>query len=115
MHPPGFFPDWHVGVRVSASGKLVGFITGVPATVHMGPTRMQMAEIYFLCVHKKLRSKRLAPVLIKVDPAPCPSMTVGMPFHDHWALRLRRSPIRYSGRRWRSRHPWLCSGQAHNV
>ena len=24
-----------------------------------------MAEINFLCVHKKLRSKRLAPVLIK--------------------------------------------------
>ena len=26
---------------------------------------MQMVEINFLCVHKKLRSKRLAPVLIK--------------------------------------------------
>lgn len=25
-----------------------------------------MVEINFLCVHKKLRSKRLAPVLIKV-------------------------------------------------
>ena len=27
-----------------------------------------MVEINFLCVHKKLRSKRLAPVLIKVRP-----------------------------------------------
>lgn len=26
---------------------------------------IDMAEINFLCVHKKLRSKRLAPVLIK--------------------------------------------------
>lgn len=26
---------------------------------------IQMAEINFLCVHKRLRSKRLAPVLIK--------------------------------------------------
>ena len=26
-----------------------------------------MVEINFLCVHKKLRSKRLAPVLIKVS------------------------------------------------
>ena len=26
---------------------------------------MRMAEINFLCVHKKLRAKRLAPVLIK--------------------------------------------------
>ena len=30
---------------------------------------IQMAEINFLCVHKRLRSKRLAPVLIKDGPA----------------------------------------------
>lgn len=29
-------------------------------------TDLPMVEINFLCVHKKLRSKRLAPVLIKV-------------------------------------------------
>ena len=29
-----------------------------------------MVEINFLCVHKKLRSKRLAPVLIKVSHWP---------------------------------------------
>ena len=29
-----------------------------------------MVEINFLCVHKKLRSKRLAPVLIKVASSP---------------------------------------------
>merc|ERR1712151_236751 len=31
----------------------------------MGERSVKMAEINFLCVHKKLRSKRLAPVLIK--------------------------------------------------
>jgi glycylpeptide N-tetradecanoyltransferase len=30
-----------------------------------------MVEINFLCVHKKLRSKRLAPVLIKVSLLAC--------------------------------------------
>jgi hypothetical protein len=30
-----------------------------------------MVEINFLCVHKKLRSKRLAPVLIKVGGCTC--------------------------------------------
>ncbi|KAK9815189.1 hypothetical protein WJX73_010437 [Symbiochloris irregularis] len=65
LHPPGYFPDWHVGVRVSTTRKLVGFITGVPASVHMAGKPLQVAEINFLCVHKKLRSKRLAPVLIK--------------------------------------------------
>lgn len=65
LHPPGYHREWHVGVRVAATGKLVGFITGVPATVSMAGRQLHVAEINFLCVHKKLRSKRLAPVLIK--------------------------------------------------
>jgi len=67
---PGFYKDWHVGVRAAGKdgkkGKLMGCITGVPveANVH-GRTCIPMAEINFLCVHKKLREKRLSPVLIK--------------------------------------------------
>merc|ERR1740139_102089 len=45
--------------------KLVGFITGIPASVQVYEPTIKMVEINFLCVHKKLRSKRLAPVLIK--------------------------------------------------
>lgn len=33
LQPPGYQEDWVLGVRVSSSGKLVAFITGVPATV----------------------------------------------------------------------------------
>ena len=89
---PGYYKDWHVGVRAAKSGKLVGFISGTPAHISMWgrcvpvlihpllcralTTFMvvydwhchsvkKMCEINFLCVHKKLRSKRLAPVLIK--------------------------------------------------
>jgi glycylpeptide N-tetradecanoyltransferase len=65
LTPPGFAADWHVGVRAKPTGKLVAFITGVPARIRLRETPMDMAEINFLCVHKKLRSKRLAPVLIK--------------------------------------------------
>ena len=38
-------------------------------------TESGLVEVNFLCVHKKLRSKRLAPVLIKeiTDPSPKPS------------------------------------------
>jgi len=43
----------------------MALITGVPATVRAYDNPIQMVEINFLCVHKKLRSKRLAPVLIK--------------------------------------------------
>ncbi|XP_016510059.2 glycylpeptide N-tetradecanoyltransferase 1-like [Nicotiana tabacum] len=65
LRPPGFYRSWHIGVRVKTSKKLVAFITGVPARIRARDTVVTMAEINFLCVHKKLRSKRLAPVMIK--------------------------------------------------
>ncbi|CAK0785601.1 glycylpeptide N-tetradecanoyltransferase [Coccomyxa viridis] len=65
LQPPGYQANWVLGVRVSSSGKLVAFITGVPATVRVRGKEVSMVEINFLCVHKKLRAKRLAPVLIK--------------------------------------------------
>lgn len=66
LTPPGFKKDFHVGVRSSKSGKLVALITAVPAEVNVyDKKKVGMVEINFLCVHKKLRSKRLAPVLIK--------------------------------------------------
>jgi glycylpeptide N-tetradecanoyltransferase len=65
LRSPGFHADWHVGVRAKPTGKLVAFITGIPAHVRVRTTELPMAEINFLCIHKKLRSKRLAPLLIK--------------------------------------------------
>jgi len=65
LQPPGYLKQWHLGVRVKSSDKLVGFITGIPANIQICDAKQRMAEINFLCVHKKLRSKRLAPVLIK--------------------------------------------------
>lgn len=96
LSPPGQFEDWLVGVRVTKTKKLVGFISGIPvhmrvhtlslrslacsiillSALSLSPplpalTQVQqkdtivMTEINFLCVNKKLRAKRLAPVLIK--------------------------------------------------
>ncbi|KZO97861.1 N-myristoyl transferase [Calocera viscosa TUFC12733] len=65
LMPPGYHPSWHVGVRVTSSKKLVGFISGVPLKLNIRDQVVAATEINFLCVHKKLRSKRLAPVLIK--------------------------------------------------
>eukprot|EP01083_Nonionella_stella_P244246 850306_1 len=62
---PGFLKTWHLGVRVVKSGALCGCITAIPATVEIRSKVIEMVEINFLCVHKKLRSNRLAPVLIK--------------------------------------------------
>ncbi|KAL7976945.1 hypothetical protein Chor_008894 [Crotalus horridus] len=65
LRPPGWLPQWHCGVRVISSKKLVGFISAIPAAIHIYETEKKMVEINFLCVHKKLRSKRVAPVLIR--------------------------------------------------
>ncbi|KAG9449651.1 hypothetical protein H6P81_009616 [Aristolochia fimbriata] len=65
LHPPGYYRSWHIGVRAKGSKKLVAFISGIPARIRVRNEVVKMAEINFLCVHKKLRSKRLAPVMIK--------------------------------------------------
>lgn len=67
LKPPGWRKDWHVGVRVKETGKLVAFIAAIPVTLKLTKSKQVIpsVEINFLCIHKKLRSKRLAPVLIK--------------------------------------------------
>lgn len=65
LKSPGWTKDWHVGVRVTASKKLIAFISGIPVTLKVRDNVLQCSEINFICIHKKLRSKRLAPVLIK--------------------------------------------------
>ena len=54
-----------MGVRATKSRKLVAFISAVPVTLRVRANVLQSSEVNFLCVHKKLRSKRLAPVLIQ--------------------------------------------------
>lgn len=63
LNPPGFNADWVIGVR--GQGKLCGFITAIPVTMVTNGVRIEMAEVNFLCVHKKLRDKRLTPQLIR--------------------------------------------------
>jgi len=65
LRPPGYHGDWHVGVRLKVTQTLVAIITGVPATLRVKGSTISLTEINFLCIHKKLRSKRIAPTLIK--------------------------------------------------
>lgn len=62
---PHYVPDWFVGVRGGQNKKLLAFISGIPIKTQVRQQTVKMAEINYLCVHKKLRTKRLAPVLIK--------------------------------------------------
>lgn len=65
LQPPEWRKEWHAGVRVSKSGRLIAFISAIPAHIRVYKKEVKVVEINFLCVHKKLRSKRLAPVLIR--------------------------------------------------
>jgi glycylpeptide N-tetradecanoyltransferase len=65
MMPPGWKKQWHRGVRASQSKKLVAFIAAIPVELRVRDKTLHASEVNFLCIHKKLRSKRLAPVLIK--------------------------------------------------
>jgi glycylpeptide N-tetradecanoyltransferase len=64
LQPPHWVQDWHCGIRVTKSKKLVGFISAIPAQVNVCGEKLKTVEINFLCVLKQLRSKRMAPVLI---------------------------------------------------
>ncbi|KAJ2849109.1 glycylpeptide N-tetradecanoyltransferase, partial [Coemansia erecta] len=65
LMPPGFSKQWHVGVRDEETGELMAFISGIPVDTMVRDKVVRMAEINFLCLHKSLRSQRLAPLLIK--------------------------------------------------
>ena len=63
--PPSYKPEWLICVRGGKKKKMFGCITGIPVNMSVNGNEVVMAEINFLCVHKGLRAKRLAPVLIK--------------------------------------------------
>ncbi|KAI9825864.1 MAG: glycylpeptide N-tetradecanoyltransferase [Thelocarpon impressellum] len=65
LKSPGWRNEWHVGVRATKSRKLVAFISGVPVQLRIRENTLPCAEVNFLCIHKKLRDKRLTPVLIQ--------------------------------------------------
>merc|ERR1719362_238313 len=50
LKPPDYLRHWHLGVRVKTNCKLVGFITGIPATIQAYENTVRMVEINFLCV-----------------------------------------------------------------
>jgi glycylpeptide N-tetradecanoyltransferase len=54
-----------VGIRSETTGKLLAFVAGTPLKTKVNDRKIKVAQINYLCVNKKLRNKRLAPILIK--------------------------------------------------
>ena len=66
LKSPGWRKEWHIGVRATTkTRKLLAFISAVPMTLRVRSKVLNSSEVNFLCIHKQLRSKRLAPVLIE--------------------------------------------------
>ena len=54
-----------LGVVVKETGLLVGFISSILSKNQIYSGKLKTSEVNFLCVHPKLRDKRLSPLLIK--------------------------------------------------
>ena len=66
LKSPDWKKSWHIGVRAKGPSKvLVASIFGIPTKLRIRDNVVDVVEINFLCIHKKLRAKRLTPVLIK--------------------------------------------------
>eukprot|EP00698_Gefionella_okellyi_P016234 TRINITY_DN463_c0_g1_i2.p1 TRINITY_DN463_c0_g1~~TRINITY_DN463_c0_g1_i2.p1 ORF type:complete len:336 (-),score=70.26 TRINITY_DN463_c0_g1_i2:36-1043(-) len=64
LQPPGWRSEWLVAIRAEGSNALAAFISGIPSPMCIRGQTIPMVEINFLCVHRKLRAHRLAPMLI---------------------------------------------------
>lgn len=65
LQSPNWKSDFHIGVRLTTGRKLMAFISAVPVTLRISEASFVASEVNFLCIHKKLRSKRLTPVLVR--------------------------------------------------
>ena len=62
---PNKIKDWHIGVKATGKDNLLGFVAATPMKSVINKEVVKIAQTNFLCVHKKLRKKKLAPILIK--------------------------------------------------
>ena len=56
--------ELHFTIRNSNNGKIMGLATGDPKKFMINGTAIRLVEGNFLCVHSKLRNKRLAAILL---------------------------------------------------
>ena len=61
---PGFKKELHFLIRNSKNKKIMASLMGVPKRLVVSGKTIKVCEVNFLAVHKKLRSKRLAQVVI---------------------------------------------------
>jgi glycylpeptide N-tetradecanoyltransferase len=62
---PGMIKDLNFMVRNSKNKKIMATLVACPKKIVINGQTLKMAEVNFLAVHRKLRSKRLAQIVIQ--------------------------------------------------
>lgn len=61
--PPNYIKDWNIIMKFK--NNIVGFISMIPSNVRIYGKDIISGRVNFLCVHKGLRNKKMAQILIK--------------------------------------------------
>jgi hypothetical protein len=61
---PGWSKDYHLCVKNSKNGKLMAIMFGAPRNYMLNGQKIKMLEGNFFAIHKALRNKRLAPIMV---------------------------------------------------
>jgi glycylpeptide N-tetradecanoyltransferase len=62
---PGWVPELHTIIRNTTSKKIMATALSVPKKFMINGQAVKMVEGNFLCIHKKLREKRLAQIMLQ--------------------------------------------------
>lgn len=65
VQSPNYYPELFICVRTTNNKTIVSTIFGIPVNAKIYDKIIPQIEINLLCVNKKFRNKRLAPVMIK--------------------------------------------------
>lgn len=65
LMPPGYDPELAFCIRNTKNGKMLAFISGICINLRVEGADVRATEVNYLCVHKKLRNKYIAAILIK--------------------------------------------------
>lgn len=65
VQTPGYKKEYHFTIRNSKNGKIMGMVMGDPKKFVINGEVVKLVEGNFMCVHAKLRNKRLAQILLQ--------------------------------------------------
>ena len=61
---PGWSKDYHFCIRNSKNKKLMAIMFGCPKKYFLNEKKIKMLEGNFFAIHRALRNKRLAPIMV---------------------------------------------------